>query len=132
MQTRIRFAALAVVLVSVMALAALTNTQTARAQACVVTNVTNNTACALNLCMYDAGGAIRCWNIPVGGPTGIALGGFLPVGVISAAGVQRPFGLGGCTVCTALRGPGGICCGQVCYSPAACTITITACGPCVP
>lgn len=99
---------------------------------CVVTNVQNNTTCTINLCLYDAGGVQNCYTIPPGGPTGIVLGAFNPIGVISAAGNQFAFvapPLPGCTVCMGLRATAGTCCARVCYDRALCRITITSCGP---
>jgi hypothetical protein len=53
---------------------------------------------------------------------------FVPAGGVSASGVRYPFSATGCTVCYSQRTflP-VICCAQVCYNSATCTITI---GPC--
>jgi hypothetical protein len=118
-----------IVAAALVCLALFGNVGSALAQ-CTSITVTNNLDCNLTLCLYNPTAATQpCFNIPTGGPTVINLPpGFIPVGAVSAAGAELPFGANGCTPCFShLTTLPYMCCGVVCYNPRACTITIGHC-----
>ena len=96
--------------------------------------VTNSTTCTVDLCLYDAAGAVFC-TIGIPPTTGAAfamLAGFTPIGVRSAALINHPFvapPTPGCTGCITLPTATAPCCADVCLDAVALTITITPCGP---
>lgn len=107
----------------------------AYAQVCAPLGITNNTACDLNICLYDAAGAVRCIFLAAGASGTMAA--FDPIGAVSDGGTSYPFGppppLVGCTRCITLRGPNGLCCASVCFRAPSCEIRVNPCGPpCAP
>lgn len=111
---------------------------TAHAQLCAPGGivVTNTTACSVDLGLADAGGTVLGWLCPPGNTTIFLPVGFIPTGVKSAGAIiYRFIAPTGCTICFTLASPNPvpICCGTVCFNPAACTITIAPCpAPCAP
>jgi len=134
MKRVIRRSTAAMTLAALVSLATLLDAGRALGQTCAATRVFNATTCTINLCLYDAGGIVNCYIIPPGGPTVIALGAFVPIGVRSAGGFFYPFvppPNPGCTICIALPATAVNCCGIVCYDRVACRIDIRPCpSPC--
>ncbi len=124
MTTTIRSFAAAMLLTAVMLFAA--NAATA---ACTAVKVTNNLNCDVQLCLFDAATAATiCTNVPAGATVIVNIpAGFTISGGVSAGHNRYRFGANGCTVCYAQVGPAALCCGEVCYDPTTCHITIGVC-----
>lgn len=103
---------------------------TAASAQCPSVTITNNVNCTVNLCLYSLTSAqLVCTTVAPGASVTVLLpAGFVPAGAVSAASNRYAFAATGCTVCFSQRTllP-VICCAQVCYDPAACTVTIDPC-----
>ena len=101
---------------------------------CASITVTNNLPCDLELCLYSTNVVVPlCFNIPANSVTVINLPAtFNVAGVVSAGGNRYGFPAvtGGCTRCFIQRSA-CVCCGEVCFDRANCTISInnTCCLP---